>query len=316
MASLLDPLPLYTPRQAPTTNLETASIRSGAPSYTSDVPSYHSSASRRTSVHSDTSASGGTPPAGPSSASTTKTKPARIGLPRMDYAPGFHYRPVPSPDSGTPLESFPSGSSACCEGSVEQSTIPKVDVSRHRQFPRQQCTDLSRKGRAVISIALESSKQHSASRVSRYPPPSASIPCGPGRPLSMESTLLTSASPSISTAGTMGRLQQMASSTSSPQQETPVSPLEDPELVGPAAADMARKQRLFLADVRRGDVRFTEEETAAMRRQEAKTWDFMIAQMADWEERDRSWQRYSNRLGNERSRIINARRSLRRASKE
>jgi mannitol-1-phosphate 5-dehydrogenase len=31
---------------------------------------------------------------------------------------------------------------------------------------------------------------------------------------------------------------------------------------------------------------------AALRAQESKTWDFMLAQMADWEERERSWKKF------------------------
>ncbi|MCJ1238659.1 hypothetical protein MMC14_006650 [Varicellaria rhodocarpa] len=58
-------------------------------------------------------------------------------------------------------------------------------------------------------------------------------------------------------------------------------PLEDPDLVGPLAAKQARDRRLYLEK--------HANEQAAMN-QESKTWDFMLSQMADWGERERSWE--------------------------
>jgi hypothetical protein len=63
----------------------------------------------------------------------------------------------------------------------------------------------------------------------------------------------------------------------------PASPDEDPDLVGTEAAKAARERRLYLQKCR--------EEREALR-QESMSWDFMISQMADWKERERSWQKF------------------------
>lgn len=65
--------------------------------------------------------------------------------------------------------------------------------------------------------------------------------------------------------------------------EQPLSPLEDPQLVGERAAQQARDQRLYRERCLRGDEAL---------RNENKGWDFMMVQMADWEERERSWMRF------------------------
>ena len=70
---------------------------------------------------------------------------------------------------------------------------------------------------------------------------------------------------------------------SSNEQDRPVSPLEDAALVGEAAAAAARDARLYREKCVRGD---------KMLRDESRSWDFMLAQMADWEERDRSWAKF------------------------
>ena len=68
--------------------------------------------------------------------------------------------------------------------------------------------------------------------------------------------------------------------TSSMLNVEPLSPLEDPELVGTAAASAARERRLYMTKCINGREAL---------RQENKTWDFMLGQMADWTERERSW---------------------------
>ena len=72
-------------------------------------------------------------------------------------------------------------------------------------------------------------------------------------------------------------LQSSSDTTTDPSR----FPLEDPDLVGPLAAQQARDRRLYL------EKHATEQ--AAMN-QESKTWDFMLSQMADWGERERSWE--------------------------
>ena len=73
------------------------------------------------------------------------------------------------------------------------------------------------------------------------------------------------------------------------------SPLEDPDLVGAEAAARARAARLYMR--RCGD-----EEAL---RQEMKSWDFMLGQMGDWRERERSWEQFRREVG--RSRVLGRR---------
>ncbi|MCJ1370625.1 hypothetical protein MMC20_001838 [Loxospora ochrophaea] len=80
----------------------------------------------------------------------------------------------------------------------------------------------------------------------------------------------------------------------------PISPLEDPDLVGAEAAERAKTRRLYIA-------RCNDEEAL---RQENKTWDFMLAQMADWKEREKSWDKFRRDVGN--SRLLGRRIGLRR----
>ena len=62
----------------------------------------------------------------------------------------------------------------------------------------------------------------------------------------------------------------------------PLPPLEDPDLVGVEAATAARERRLYMTKCR-------DEEAL---KQESKSWDFMMSQMADWEAREKSWERF------------------------
>lgn len=82
-------------------------------------------------------------------------------------------------------------------------------------------------------------------------------------------------------------------------EDAPVNPLEDPHLVGHEAAATAKAQRLYMR-------RCNDEEAL---RQEKKTWDFMLAQMADWKEREKSWEKFRKEVG--RSRLLGRRTGLR-----
>ena len=69
--------------------------------------------------------------------------------------------------------------------------------------------------------------------------------------------------------------------SSEPETDASRFPLEDPDLVGHLAAQQARDRRLYLEK--------HASEQAAMN-SESLTWDFMLSQMADWSERQRSWE--------------------------
>ncbi|KAI9889891.1 MAG: hypothetical protein M1814_004726 [Vezdaea aestivalis] len=66
-----------------------------------------------------------------------------------------------------------------------------------------------------------------------------------------------------------------------------LDPAEDPYIVGTEAAERTKKERL---------VRLRREEGEELLEKEKKSWDFLIAQMADWDERERSWANFQKRL--------------------
>lgn len=72
-----------------------------------------------------------------------------------------------------------------------------------------------------------------------------------------------------------------SSSMSPAPVEAPFSPLEDPALVGEVAAARAKSSRLYRETAMRDPIEAL--------RNENKSWDFMLHQMKDWEERDQSW---------------------------
>ncbi|KND89762.1 hypothetical protein TOPH_05437 [Tolypocladium ophioglossoides CBS 100239] len=65
-----------------------------------------------------------------------------------------------------------------------------------------------------------------------------------------------------------------------------IRPLEDPYLVGEVAAAQARRERL--ARESGDDVLIRED----------RQWDWLLAQMKDWDERERSWARFRREVDN------------------
>jgi hypothetical protein len=70
--------------------------------------------------------------------------------------------------------------------------------------------------------------------------------------------------------------------------EEPFSPLEDPTLVGEVAAARAKSSRLYRENAMRDPLEAL--------RNENKKWDFMLAQMKDWDEREQSWNNFRRDL--------------------
>ena len=105
---------------------------------------------------------------------------------------------------------------------------------------------------------------------------------------SLETTTMTiqEQNPSSGSSGAQGLLQQQPNLPSMLSAE-PFSPLEDPELVGQAAATAARERRLYMAKCLR------EKEA---QKQENKGWEFMLGQMNDWSERERSWEGFKKNV--------------------
>ncbi|TAQ83135.1 hypothetical protein B7494_g8541 [Chlorociboria aeruginascens] len=68
--------------------------------------------------------------------------------------------------------------------------------------------------------------------------------------------------------------------------------IEDPHLVGQEVADRNREERL------------RRENGWAVLEEEDKRWDWLLAQMSDWEERDKSWKKFRKELeGGKRARL-------------
>lgn len=68
------------------------------------------------------------------------------------------------------------------------------------------------------------------------------------------------------------------------EREREIRTMEDPELVGEEAAERNRKER-----ERR-------ENGWGVLEKEDKRWDWLLAQMSDWEERDKSWKKFRQEL--------------------
>lgn len=68
------------------------------------------------------------------------------------------------------------------------------------------------------------------------------------------------------------------------QRERSIRTLEDPHLVGEVAAAEARQERL------------RRENGWNVLVAEDKRWDWLLAQMSDWEERDKSWKKFRQEL--------------------
>lgn len=101
-------------------------------------------------------------------------------------------------------------------------------------------------------------------------------------PTTSSGTNTNSNSPNASSTNVSAYPVQVGSSSA------PFNPLEDPYLVGEEAARRARQQRVYREMCLQG------KETA---RYENRSWDFMWSQMTDWEEREKSWTNFRNRVG-------------------
>lgn len=224
-----EPLPLYS-RNDP----DAVSIRSAAPSYVSEAPTY---TSRHASNPAPTPRSL-LPPLSPNQ------QPG--GLPAAEYAAGFE--------------------NLRHNGSM-------LDLGRHSfAAPNWSSTRTSHNSRQYEAVARR--RANTASQTANTTAMLNSLSASP------PST--TNASPNASSTNVNAYPVTVGSSSD------PVSPLEDPYLVGEEAARRARAQRVYREMCLRG------EEVA---RHESRSWEFMIVQMGDWEERGQSWKNYRKRVG-------------------
>jgi len=66
--------------------------------------------------------------------------------------------------------------------------------------------------------------------------------------------------------------------------------------VGELAAARAKEQRLYRENCMR--------DSAAALKYESKGWDFMLAQMKDWDEREQSWNNFRRDLNGGRRKLL------------
>lgn len=303
-----EPLPLYTPRRASCESPETGSIRSQAPSYVSEVPSYHSNqpstAQSVTPLELPSPEPHNRPVSPPNSTASTATV-TTVRLSSSQYAPGFR----PRPDGG-PRMSSPSGSSGQDVDSLYNMSswahVTEGVQARHVQNVAQRRSTVD----GPVRVAAATSPQRT-----KFPPLIPDDHPAPRHRSQQASSEDTSTVSSATAPNTMSNtMSNTISNTNSsqspfPKNRTPQAvsaaarqgqlfPHEDPELVGEEAATLARNQRLYINSHRVGTGRlYSAQETDVMRKQEARTWDFMLGQMADWEDRERSWSKFREDVG-------------------
>jgi len=78
--------------------------------------------------------------------------------------------------------------------------------------------------------------------------------------------------------------------------EEPNNPMEDPALVGEIAAARAKEQRIYRENCMR--------DSREALRYESKSWDFMLAQMVDWDEREQSWNKFRKEVSGGRRKML------------
>ncbi len=233
-AAYAEPLPLYS------RDPETLSIRSNAPSYTSEAPSYHST--RPLNARTISFAGNNGQQSLPCSSDS--------GLPSRRFAPGFNRGISTGSLSNVENHKFNVG--------AWSSHINGLQARHYHNVAHRRATVSNTEERSVI--------------------------------------------------GAMQRLQELDSprhgeepavERDNEEDATGAYPLEDPDLVGPEAAARARVQRLYMQTCK-------EEEALRL---ESKTWDFMLSQMGDWKEREKSWEKFRKEVG--RSRLLGRRTGLR-----
>ncbi|KAF2403494.1 hypothetical protein EJ06DRAFT_553792 [Trichodelitschia bisporula] len=237
-----EPLPVYTPPRNPDDPSETASIISSAPSYHSEAPPY--------TLHAPL-----LPPT--TSHNRNRSNPTPRGLPSQEFAPGF-----------TPLRSSPSRDPLA----LHSYHIPHWTTARSghsRQYENVARRRMERVGGSAAAELLSglvggiygnSGGSLSATSLVQAPvveaAPATTARAGSG------------AGPAVATGGAgAGGVAAPAVSPAA----APASPLEDPALVGEAAAQRARAQRLYR------EMCMRDPDTAMY--YESQGWDFMMGQM-------------------------------------
>ncbi|KAF2637463.1 hypothetical protein P280DRAFT_105480 [Massarina eburnea CBS 473.64] len=182
-----------------------------------------------------------------------------IGLPAPHYAPGFQNRA--SGNLGdVSMRNFDPGSWSVGHGGNNS--------RQYNAVARRRANTARENGQTTALLNSLSAVPPSTSSGTSTPTPAS---------LDRPGTSSNRISPTSSTTN-------ISSPTSYPvhvgSSSDPLNPHEDPHLVGEEAAGRARAQRVYREMCLKG------EETA---KYESRSWDFMFGQMADWEDRRKSW---------------------------
>lgn len=280
----VEPLPLY--QRDP----DTSSLLSSAPSYTSEAPTYRSSARDSQLIPEahhqqqpqpyyistsllDISAP---PPSLRTANPPSPPPPDRRLAPSTAYAPGFTSRaPNAAPDAEALQNNYNIGAWSSVTSSHARRQYERVAMRRASR-----AAGVDRTSALLESMRLGGDGEQPPSPVecssrAGTPPP------GPPAAVVRSDTHEVVGAGEDAGRSLLGERGVAADAATA----APVLPHEDPALVGEAAAARARQQRLYREACLRHDdsVRLV---------QESKTWDFMLSQMADWEERERSWGRF------------------------
>ncbi|KAI0019938.1 hypothetical protein F4780DRAFT_403679 [Xylariomycetidae sp. FL0641] len=238
-------------------DFETASIRSAAPSYISDAPSYHS-----TQLPTYEASAAFRPPA------YTPARPQRPVNPTSSVSSLL----PPAPATPTPMTStFSRGAGLPPRQSQSHhshnATEPSMAAFR-MPFASSSSSPATRGNPASRHLHSVASRRAAAASVST--------------PRGMDSAVEGALRSAISRIGAANAVVAAAEQ----REQERLRPLEDPYLVGEVAARAARNERL---------ARENGEDILA---REDRQWDWFLAQMKDWDERERGWKNFRRDLDN------------------
>jgi hypothetical protein len=302
------------PQSSPRSDPETASIRSSAPSYT-EPPAYDQVVSNT----SGPTSSPHNPPASNQASQQSQQQQQPQGLPRLHYAPGFIPRPNnPFSSANYSVSALVPWATLECNprrrqyenvarrrveqgvlidtlvGALVDIVTPPVTQQTQQSQHQQRQTDNEEQNATVgeqerVTTSLldinaapqpalrrtQDSGQFAQEQRTNHNPTVVSNSNDDNSSPNAPSTPLTSLN-SPSTSRTM--------ITAAQPTDAPISPHEDPILVGPLAAARARSQRLYRE--------MLVSDPARALAQESHGWDFMLAQSQDWEDRQRTWRHF------------------------
>lgn len=257
MASFNPPAPLIPPpsyERGPR-DPETSSIVSAAPSYVSDRPPSY--------VRRELGAASSGPPSAADS-QTTLTEEREPDAPQVVDTPQ-------EVRQGLPALRYAPGFSARGGGNI-------ADVENHSYNIRSWSSVHS--GNAARQYQNVAARRHSQASSSFF---SSASPANSVPSASMQSASTTASSSRHNYTSSVSSSPSTAASSVSEPGSPPFSPREDPALVGETAAARAKAQRLYRETCMRG---------AEGMKHESQSWDFMLGQMTDWDERERSWTQF------------------------